>query len=160
MKKVLAIALVVVLMLGVSMTVFAAESPSAKTYNKVTVVDGVAAKADVQTVEEGKTVELKADSKKGTFNSWKVYQADGTPAVLNVHYTLADNTTLNSSTLKIVPLANLIITGNYNNKHTSIKVENGEVTSPSTGDAVTAILAVLAMVSLAGTYVAKKQFAK
>ena len=102
MKKVLAIALVVVLMLGVSMTVFAAESPSAKTYNKVTVVDGVGAKADVQTVEEGKTVELKADSKKGTFNSWKVYQADGTPAVLNVHYTLADNTTLNSSTLKIV----------------------------------------------------------
>lgn len=160
MKKILAITLAVVLMLGVSMTVFAAESPSGKTYNKVTVIDGVGAKADVQNVEEGSTVTLTAGGEKGTFNEWKVYQADGTPAVLNVHYTLVGNSALNGSPLQIVPLTNIIITGNYNNKNTPIKVVNGEVTSPSTGDAAVAILAVLAMVSLAGTYVAKKQFAK
>ena len=163
MKKIIALLIAVVMVFTLSVTAFAASSPSKDKVYKVTIVDG---KSDViasPSVEEGVAVELESNSKNGKFNNWTVYKADGkTLAVAGVDYTLAAGT-LNDADAEIIPLADIIICGNYDNVKTDPSVAlkgDGSDKAPQTGD-VTAMVLVLVMAAAAGLgLVAKKQFAK
>lgn len=92
MKKIIALILSVVMICCLSVTAFAAESPTATekvtvTIRKADVVDPTG-KADVEyTVDKGDTITVKADSKYGTFKNWSVYtveaSAEGVSAPVN-----------------------------------------------------------------------------
>jgi hypothetical protein len=93
----------------------------------------------------------------GTFNNWSVYLSvkgeDGkqtfVEAIEGVHYTIA-NGSLTSDILTVIPLADIVICGNY----------NGKTTSPKTAD-YSAYFALIAIISLAGIAVtSKKVFSK
>ena len=158
MKKVFALILAVVLVMSLSVTAFAAKSPEGVSINKVSIINGNGADTEAEEVEVGKSFELKADSTKGTFNKWIVYKADGSLAVEGVDYTIEGE--LTDEVVEIVPLANIIITGNYNGKKTEFTVNNGEPESPKTGDTAMMACAAVMLVALAGAGVAKKQLAK
>ncbi len=158
MKKVFALILAVVLVMSLSVTAFAAKSPEGVSVNKVSIINGNGADTEAEEVEVGKSFELKADSTKGTFNKWIVYKADGSLAVEGVDYTIEGE--LTDEVVEIVPLANIIITGNYNGEKTEFTVNNGEPESPKTGDTAVMAFAAVMLVALAGAGVAKKQLAK
>lgn len=163
MKKIIALLIAVVMVFTLSVTAFAASSPSKDKVYKVIIVDGKAGVIASPTVDAGDAVELESSSKNGTFNNWTVYKADGkTLAVLGVDYTIAGGT-LNDEKAEIIPLADIIICANYNNVKTdpsvAIKGDSSDK-GPQTGD-VAAMVLVLVMAVVAGFgLVAKKQFAK
>lgn len=113
-----------------------------------------------------------ADPGKGTFNSWSIYVVTYTPdgkkvynaAVAGKHYKIVVNgqplseaemnakleDLLASGRITIIPLADLVICGNY----------NGKITSPKTFD-YTPYFVMLAILSLAGVaFCGKKVFSK
>ena len=160
MKKVFAILLAAVLVMALSVTTFAAGvSPEGVSYYKVYIINGNGAKTQIEKVSVGDEVTLVADPKKGDFDGWKIFKADGTPAVEGKDYTIVSGS-LDESPLVIIPLANLIITGNYNGVETDFEIDNGEVTSPQTGDVAVYTLCSVMVLALAGAAVAKKQLVK
>lgn len=160
MKKVFAVILAVVLVMSLSVTAFAAvQSPEGVSLHKVYVINGSGAKTETIEVAIGESVTVTADPSKGTFDKWIVYKADGTPAVEGKDYTLVSGT-MTSSSLTLIPLTNLIITGNYNGKDTQIELGTDEPFSPQTGDTTVMLLVSVMALALAGAGVAKKQLAK
>ena len=158
MKKVFALILAVVLVMSFSVTAFAAKSPEGVSINKVSVINGKGSETQAESVKVGESFEIKADKAKGTFNKWIVYKADGSLAVEGVDYTIEGE--LTDEVVEIVPLASIIITGNYNGEKTDFVLNNGEPESPKTGDTVLMAFAAVMLVALAGAGVAKKQLAK
>ena len=160
MKKVFAILLAALLVMTLSVTAFAAgSSPEGDSYHKIQIIDGNGAKTEIQKVSVGDKITLKADPKKGDFDGWNIYKADGSVAVAGKDYTIVSGS-LSKSPLVIIPLANLIITANYDGKETDFEIDNGEVTSPQTGDVMVFALGAVMMLALAGATVAKKQLVK
>ncbi len=159
MKKVFALIIAVILVMSLSVTAFAAKnSPSGDTFHIVHVINGQGADTDIHKVKVGESVELIAKDSNGTFDEWKIYRTDGTPAVPGTDYTISGK--LTDKKIVVSPLTNLIVTGNYNGKDTSFEIKNGEVHSPKTGDTAVAVIAAVMVLSLAGAVVAKKQMAK
>ncbi len=160
MKKVFAVILAVVLVMSLSVTAFAAVlSPEGVSLYKVYVINGNGAKTQVTEVAIGDSISLSADPAMGTFNKWLVYKMDGTAAVEGEDYTIAEGS-LTSSTITIIPMANIIITGNYDGKDTEFDITNNEPVSPQTGDTSVVMLGAMMVLALAGAVVAKKQLAK
>lgn len=160
MKKVFAILLAAVLVMALSVTAFAAGvSPEGVSYYKVYIIDGNGAKTQIEKVPVGEEITLEADPDKGDFDEWKIYKADGSIAVEGKDYEIVSGS-LTSSTITIIPKANLIITANYNGEETDFEIDNGEVTSPQTGDVAVYALCSVMVLALAGAAVAKKQLVK
>lgn len=170
MKKILALVLTLVLIMGLSVPVFAAKSAGGQVYFKVVVVDGNDHKdAPAGTtpenithnnVNDGNTIKLKATESKGTFDGWAIYKADGTAAVKDVDYKILGAFALTDPEIEIVPLATIVITANYNGVKTEPITVNDEDESPETGDNTVVVLSAVALIALCGAVVAKKQLAK
>lgn len=160
MKKVFAILLAAMLVMSLSVTAFAVgASPEGVSYHKIYIINGSGADTHTQKVSIGEKVTLIADPKQGDFDEWKIFKADGTPAVEGKDYTIVSGS-LTSSPLVIIPMTNLIITGNYNGVNTEFDINNGEVTSPQTSDTAVYVLCSVMVLALAGAVVAKKQLVK
>ena len=160
MKKVFAILLAAVLVMALSVTAFAAGvSPEGVSYYKVHIIDGNGSKTQIEKVPVGEEITLEADPDKGDFDEWKIYKADGSVAVEGKDYEIVTGS-LSSTSITIIPKANLIITANYNGVETEFEIDNGEVTSPQTGDVAVYALCSVMVLALAGAAVAKKQLVK
>lgn len=161
MKKMLAIVMMIVLVLAMAVPAMAAKSPAGDTVHKVQSINGQGSKTEVNTVKIGDSVSFKSDPDKGKFDEWKIYLPDGkTEAIAGKHYTLGEGQNLSSSTIVLFPLADLIITGNYGGTITDIEIgQNGEVSSPQTGDATVVLLSAVMMLAVAGMVVLKKRAA-
>ena len=160
MKKVFAILLAAVLVMALSVTAFAAgSSPEGVSYYKVHIIDGNGSKTQTEKVPVGEEITLKADPDKGDFDEWKIFKADGSIAVAGKDYKVVSGS-LTKSPLVIIPMANLIITANYDGEETDFEIDNGEVTSPQTGDVAVYALCSVMVLALAGAVVAKKQLVK
>ena len=160
MKKVFAVVLAVVLVMCLSVTAFAAvQSPTGVSVYTVYVINGNGAKTQITEVKVGDSITLTADPEMGKFDKWMIYKMDGTPAVEGEDYIIVEGS-LTSKTITIIPLSNIIITGNYNGKITKFDISNGEPVSPQTGDTSVVMLSAMMVLALAGVVVAKKQLAK
>ena len=160
MKKVFAILLAAVLVMALSVTAFAAgSSPEGVSYYKVHIIDGNGSKTQTEKIPVGEEITLKADPDKGDFDEWKIFKADGSIAVAGKDYEIVSGS-LTKSPLVIIPMANLIITANYDGEETDFEIDNGEVTSPQTGDVAVYALCSVMVLALAGAVVAKKQLVK
>jgi len=160
MKKVFAILLAAVLVMALSVTAFAAGvSPEGVSYYKVYIIDGNGSKTQVEKVPVGEDITPEAVPNKGDFAAWKIYKADGSVAVEGEDYEIVSGS-LTSSSITILPKANLIITANYDGEETDFEIDNGEVTSPQTGDVAVYALCSVMVLALAGAAVAKKQLVK
>ncbi len=159
MKKLFAIVLAVAMVLTLSVSAFAAVSPGAKIYHKVTVINGIGSTPVIHTVEDGKSVEVVVDPSKGDFDDWKIYKEDGTVAKEGVDYTIVGK--LTDEKIVVTPKTDLIITGNYNGKGTD-PLTGGESKpqAPQTGDFSMVYLTVIALAALGFAGVAKKQLSK
>ncbi len=185
MKKVFTILLSLLLLASLTVPVFAQASPEGDELYKVVFVKNAEDKTGyVYNVKEGGTLEFKADPNEGKFDGWNIYKMDGTPATVNVDYTVvrtaslaesdvlgayipADGETrvlgsymLTAEVIELKPLNNLIITANYNGIITEPVLSTGEDTAPETGDATIVTLALVALVALCGAAVAKKAAGK
>lgn len=167
MKKVLAIVLALVMLMGLSVTAFA-ETASPAADQKITVVsvayEGAAPKTQTFSAKVDQKLTFTAEATRGSdaFAGWKIYKKDGTAAVAGTDYTLADASTLAGTTLVIVPLKDVIVTANYGSTTTSIEQAKAAFTSksPASGDMAVTGLALIMFVALAGVCVSKKQLAK
>ena len=170
MKKILALVLTLVLILGLSVPVFAAKSAGGTVYFKVVVVDGNGHKdapagttpdnVTESIVVAGNKIKVKADEYKGDFDGWVIYKADGTVAVKDVDYKILGAFSLTDPEIEIIPLATIVITANYNGVKTEPVIVNDEDESPETGDNTVVVLSAVALIALCGAVVAKKQLAK
>ena len=166
LKKVLAIVLALVMLMGLSVTAFA-ETASPAADQKITVVsvayEGAAPKTQTFSAKDQKlTFTAEATRGSDAFAGWKIYKKDGTEAVAGTDYTLADSSALAGTTLVIVPLKDVIVTANYGTTTTSIEQAKAAFTSksPASGDMAVTGLALIMFVALAGVCVSKKQLAK
>ena len=160
MKKVFAVVLAVILVMSLSVTAFAATlSPEGVSLYKVYVINGNGAKTQVTEVTVGDSITLNADPEMGKFDKWMIYKMDGTPAVEGKDYTIVSGS-MTSETITIIPLANIIVTGNYNGKITKFDITNNEPVSPQTGDTSVVMLGAMMVLALAGATIAKKQLVK
>lgn len=158
MKKLIAVMISLVLVLSFSVVAFAADSPSGTVVRTVTVINGANAKGAPQSIPVGQSVTVTADSSKGTFNSWKVYKADGSAAVAGTDYTVSAGS-LTATSLTITPLTDLIICGNYNGTITD-PITGAASKAPQTGDFTVVYFGIAALAALAFGVTAKKQLAK
>ena len=83
MKKIVALVLSLIMICCLSVTAFAADSPTATekvtvTVRKAMFVDPTGKEDGEYTLSAGTTLTVKADSKYGKFNSWSVYKAEAT----------------------------------------------------------------------------------
>ena len=172
MKKVFAIVLSLILVFALSITAFAAKSPTGQKYYNVTLQKGIAVEgvesAGVNAViDEDGNVHVKADPKEGTFNSWSIYKivkTNGkqkiTKAVNGKDYEILSGS-LNSKDLVIKPLADIVICGNYNGKITDPSTGKAKQDKSSkTGDVEVLYLSVIMLASLSVCAAAKKQLSK
>ena len=160
MKKVFAVVLAVILVMSLSVTAFAAvQSPQGVSVYKVYVINGSGAKTQVTEVTVGESITLTADPEMGKFDKWMIYKMDGSLAVEGEDYTIVSGS-LTTETITLIPLANIIITGNYNGKITKFDITNDEPVSPQTGDTSVVMLGAMMVLALAGAVVVKKQLAK
>lgn len=170
MKKVLALVLTLILIMGLSIPVFAAKSAGGTVYFKVIVVDGnehknapagtTPANITEHIVLEGKSIKLNADPVKGDFDGWTIYKADGTVAKKDVDYKVLGAFSLTNTKIEIIPMATLVVTASYNGIKTETIIVNDEDESPETGDSIVVALSATALIALCGAVVAKKQLAK
>ena len=172
MKKTLAILLCVCLAFTLSVSAFAAESPS----NKVVIIKGVGTKEDgtvvpVDTfvdVADDSSVTVVADEKTyGKFDGWTIYLVDDdgnyTEAKEGVDYTVKEGD-LSSDKLVIVPINKIAIAGNYGGKITDPAKGSGTngttKDSPKTGDLNVMYAVVLLLAASAFAFGAKRQLSK
>ena len=170
MKKILALILTLVLIMGLSVPVFAAKSAGGTVYFKVVVVDGNDHKdAPAGTTPENITekvviddnkIKVTANEEKGEFDGWVIYKADGTVAKKDVDYKVLGAFSLTDPEIEIIPLTSIVITANYNGVKTETVIINDEDESPETGDSIVVALSAAALIALCGAVVAKKQLAK
>ncbi len=161
MKKCLAMALALVLLLGLAIPTFAAPSAEGDKMVKVVVIDGPNDKTGTTyNIKAGETVSLKSTPSNGSFDDWAIYKTDGTLAIAGVDYRILGASDLTASEVTIEALASLIITANYNGVRTNPFISNDEDESPATGDTTVICLSAMALVALCGVVVAKKQLAK
>ncbi len=80
MKKFVAILMAVVLVMALSVTTFAADSPVGEAKYTVYTIDGQGAATGVKMVQDGKNIAVTAEGD-GEFDGWKIYTADGKEAV-------------------------------------------------------------------------------
>jgi hypothetical protein len=175
MKKVFALILTMVLVFGLAVPAFAAKSPNGQEYFKVVIIDGNDHKDAPQqggqqddkhenithtTVVKNKSIVVKANPSKGKFDGWKIYKADGKPAVEGVDYKVLGAFSLTDDEIEIIPLSTIVITANYNDVVTETIVVNDEDVAPPTGDNTVVVLSAVALIALCGAVVAKKQLAK
>ncbi len=179
MKKFLALALALVLIMGLSLTAFAVNSPVAT--QKATVVsvlyNGATPKSEATTVGTALTFTTEASKDGAAFTGWMIYKKDGSEAVKDVDYKLvavagayadeagykvAGTVVEANTTLKIIPLTDIIVTANYGTVVTDIKAAQAVFTdkAPAYGDTAVAALALVMFVALAGVCISKKQLAK
>jgi len=167
MKKVLSLALVIVMVFALCIPAVAASvnSPSADTKNTVTVIGGNSTPVEKtnQVVLNGEeTITLTPLAGK-QFNSWKFYKqgtdANGAKiavaAVEGTDYVVVSNDTT-TNVMVIRPLTDVIATGNYANETTDPSIALASETSPKTGDSAL-VLAIFAVVALAGVAFASKK---
>ncbi len=170
MKKILALVLALILVMGLSVPVFAAKSAGGQVYFKVVIIDGNDHKdapagetpenITHTTVADGNKIKVTANEEKGKFDGWVIYKADGTLAVKDVDYKILGAFSLTDPEIEIIPLATIVITANYDGVKTEpIKVDD-EDESPETGDVTVVALSAMALIALCGVVVAKKQLAK
>lgn len=160
MKKVIAIVLALATVLCLSVTAFAADSPSGEISYKIATINGVGGKGQPVQKKQGETVTMSADGSKGTFNSWSVYKADGKAATKDVDYEIVKGG-LTEKEIEVKPKNDLIICGNYNGVYTDpLTGLAGNPISPKTGDMMVALAAVMMLAAVAGIFVSKKQFSK
>ncbi len=158
MKKVFAVILAVAMIMCLSVSAFAALSPEDKPVYKVTVINGIDAKSEVKSIDEGSEFTVTSDANKGKFDFWRVYKKDGTVAKEGVDYTVKTGK-LEESPISIIPKADIIVTGNYDGKLTDpLTGKEMQDKSPATGDFSVVYIFALGALALAG--VAKKQLSK
>jgi hypothetical protein len=169
MKKFFAILLTLVLVMSMSVPAFAAKSPEGKPVFQVHFIDGADDdKGVTQRVEKDKqgndatavVFTFKADEKKGKFDGWVIYKANGQVAVEGVDYRVLGAFSLTDEKIEIIPLASIVVTANYNGIKTETVILNEEDEAPQTGDNTVVYLSVIALAALCGIVVAKKQLAK
>ena len=162
MKKLVAVVLMVALVLSLSVTAFALKSPQAEGVHKVHVINGNNGTVETVTLKDGEYLTFKADDKNGKFTEWKIYVFDGRKvAIIGEHYTLGEGQSLTDREINLYPKTDLIVLGCYDGKEPEFEIgQNGEVTSPQTGDTVALCLASVMLVTLVGMLaVSKKRFA-
>ncbi len=188
MKKIIALVLSIVMILCLSVTAFAAESPSATekvtvTIRKATAVDPVGKVDTEYTLDAGATLTVKADSKYGTFNSWSVYKEDATTAttgmvtlsavknlaavktveaVEGTDYEIVKGS-LTSTELTIKLNTAVIVCANYNNVKTDPNASSnadGSDSAPSTGDMTVAYAMFVVLAVAAFGFGVKKVYSK
>ena len=190
MKKIVAIAVSLVMLLGLSVTAFAATSPGGTTYHRVVLVMNDTDKPTVTNAPY--TVEKEADAL--TFTAKKSVATAGTDytlvesnsvtgtalaaAIPQVQHgidrfgaalqTVANTvdfegkTLITDTTITLIPKTDLIVAANWNSKLTGIKsaLEAFKDKSDKTGDTAAAVIACAAVLALGGVVVSKKQLAK
>ncbi len=157
MKKIIALALVAVMMIGISTVAFAADefkSPSGDDFYKVVVNvkddKGGTASSSKVTVKKGETAVIKAKADDGyTFGGW-TFTGD-------FEWVSGD---ANSETIEVRALSDLVFTAVFNGKGGASKDPSG--TSPETGYGDIAFVAVAAVAVFAAAgavvYTGKKYF--
>ena len=164
MKKLIAFVLCMAVICTLSVTAFAAESPSASAKVSVTLRkadgEGTVEKSDIAyTIDNGGVVTVKSNADYGKFNSWSIYKGEAA-AVEGTDYKIVSGS-LNSAELKIEVFADVVICANYNGAITDPDVKSdSSATSPETGDFAVASMAVVMLVAAAVVFGAKKQFSK
>lgn len=166
MKKIIALLLSVLMICCLSVTAFAAESPTATekvviTFRKSTATAPVQS-ADVQyTVDKGYEITVKADAKYGTFTDWSIYRADATAATADDYEIVSGSLTTSEMTVKVN--ATLIICANYDNVKTN-PLEAGSTdksdAAPKTADVTGVYFAVIMLSVMALGFSAKKVYSK
>ena len=188
MKKIVALVLSVVMICCLSVTTFAAESPSAT--EKVTVTVRKAdlfdptGKIDTEyTLDAGTTITVKANTKYGTFNNWSVYKKTANApttgmVTLSVVKNLAASKTvdavvgtdyeiikgsLTTSEMTIKLYTSLIVCGNYDNVKTdpnSSSNADGSASAPATGDMAVVYATLVALAVVTFGFGVKKAYSK
>lgn len=164
MKRLVAVVLMVALVLSLSVTAFALKSPQGEGVHKVHIINGKGGKVETKVLENGEYIYYKVNTygKDGKFTGWKIYVFENRKiAVLGDHYKLGEGETLASNEIHLYPLTDLIVVATYDNEEPEFQIgQNGEVTSPQTGDTVAWCMAGVMLVTLAGMLVVgKKRFA-
>lgn len=153
MKKILAIILCLVTVLGLSVTAFAEKSPEGEVVITVYTAPGV--KASKKTLKPGETVDLEADE---GFSSWSIYKAsDKTTAGEGVDYEYVSGSKSDRK-VTIKALNDIIICANFGDKITD--PSTGEAVSPKTADTAVIYLTIVMLAALAVSFTAKKQLSK
>ena len=169
MKKIITMILTLVLVMSMSVPAFAAKSPEGKPVLQVHFIDGADDdKGVTQRIEKDKQsndetavkLTFKADEKKGEFDGWIIYKANGQVAVEGVDYRVLGTFSLTDKQIEIIPLSSIVVTANYNGVKTETVILNEEDEAPQTGDSTAVYLSVIALAALCGIVVAKKQLAK
>lgn len=151
MKKIIALVVSIVMICCLSVTAFAAESPTATekvtlTVRKAEVVDP-AGKVDVEyTFDKGTTLTVKADEAKyGTFKDWSVYKVvaavEGVSAPVSngvVTLSAVKNLAATTKTEKAVEGTDYeIVKGSLTSKEMTIKLNTAVIVCGNYGDKVT-----------------------
>lgn len=117
MKKILAIALSLVLVMGLSVTAFAAKSPNGTTYHKVVTIQNDSAKPEthnvVYTADAAGSITLTAQkaSENDVFVGWSIYKKDGTAATEGTDYEVKKTSNVMAQTLNVKAQRGLDPTG-------------------------------------------------
>ncbi len=169
MKKIIALALSIVMICCFSVTAFAADSPTAT--EKVTVTIRKAdstAKMDVQhTFSKGEEITVKANEAEfGTFKSWGVYKltadSKAVEAVKGVDYEILSGS-LNDKELSIKLITSVVVCANYGDVVTdplSNSNADDSQNAPQTGDMTVAYALVVMLGIVAFGFGVKKVYSK
>ncbi len=173
MKKLIALILGLVLIFSLSVTAFAAESPSATLKVEVILrkVDSASStvKSDVtHSADKGVIITATADETTyGRFNSWSIYKSVPGSTTLDlakegVDYEIVGGS-LTEGEIKIKCNSSVIVCANYNDVVTNPLVTSNADSSanaPQTGDAAGFYFAVIALAALVFGVAVKKQYSK
>ena len=161
MKKIIAITLALVLVFALSTVAFAAESPNNPvTPINITVITRPGTRGTVNVQKIGDQIKLTADQSVGKFDSWSFYTASGAVAVLDKDYKIVSGSA-NEINIVITGNTDIIACANYDGKITDpITAQAKDPKSAKTGDVLTLGLSIMALMSLAVVFGAKKQLSK
>lgn len=169
MKKIVALVLSAIMVCCLSVTAFAAESPSATEKVTVTVKKadtlGTDNKVDVEyTVDNGSTITVKASDKYGKeFDGWTVYKAGTTTeAVAGTDYEIVKGD-IKSGEITLKLKANVVVCANYDDVKTSPNASSstdGSASAPATGDMTVVYAALVALAVVTFGFGVKKVYSK
>ena len=167
MKKLIAIVLSIVMIFALSVTAFAADSPTATSKITITIRKALVAdqeyKADVEyTVDGEKVFVFKADTKYGKFDNWTFYSEDGKALTEGTDYEIVAGS-LNASEISIKFKKSVVVCANYDNVKTDPALPSsgdGSANAPQTGDATATYAVVIMLGIVAFAFGAKKVYSK